>query len=145
MAVYKVRHEETSVGFFDVEADNVDDAIERFRKKYEDEGVDLSRMEVVREHDTASNSNDIPAMDKHANAVSIARQVLALVNIFGDNSEFATTIASDHKTLQQSVMRLFIATIREMANVTPDARNEQTVELAKKIIEIADGYSLPLI
>lgn len=145
MAVYKVRHEETSVGYFDVEANSVNEAIAKFQRKCKDEGVDFSQMEVVSEHDSASNSNHIPAMDKHANAISVARRVLGLVNVSGDNSEFATTIASDHKTLQQSVMRLFIATIREMANVTPDARNEQTVELAKKIVEIADGYSLPLI
>ena len=72
--------------------------------------------------------------------------ILEFVNSYGhDTDTFATTIAHGHKTLQQSVMRLFIATIREMAKVTPDDRNAETVELAKKIVEIADGYSLPLI
>ena len=75
-----------------------------------------------------------------------AMLLLEYVNNFScDYKTFAKTIANGHKTLQQSVMRLFIATIREMANVAPDDRNAQTVELAKKIAEIADGYSLPLI
>lgn len=76
----------------------------------------------------------------------LAETVLTFVNAFGfDAKGFAETIASGHKTLQQSTMRLFISAIREMAKVHPDDRNVQTVELAKKIIEIADKYSLPLI
>lgn len=72
--------------------------------------------------------------------------LLEYVNSYScDYNAFAKTIANGHKTLQQSLMRLFIATIREMAEVRPDERNAQTVELAKKITEIADGYSLPLI
>ncbi len=47
--------------------------------------------------------------------------------------------------LTQSVMRLMKRTIEEMAKVTPDGRNAATVELAKKITEITDGYSLPLV
>jgi hypothetical protein len=42
-------------------------------------------------------------------------------------------------------MRLFMRTIEEMAKVRPDQRNEQTVELAKKITELAKDYGLPLI
>lgn len=75
-----------------------------------------------------------------------AMLLLEYVNSFScDYKTFAKTIANGHKTLQQSVMRLFISTIREMAKVTPDNRNAQTVELAKKIAEIANDYSLPLI
>lgn len=75
-----------------------------------------------------------------------AMLLLEYVNSFScDYKTFAKVITKGHKTLQQSVMRLFIATIREMAKVDPDDRNAQTVELAKKIAEIADGYSLPLI
>lgn len=75
-----------------------------------------------------------------------AALLLEFVNNYGHDIEaFAKTIANGHKTLQQSVMRLFIATIREMAKVKPDDRNAQTVELAKRIVEIADEYSLPLI
>lgn len=79
-------------------------------------------------------------------AKDLANDILSFVNSFGfDSKTFAETICSGHRTLQQSTMRLFIATIREMAKVHPDLRNEQTVELAKKIVEIADSYSLPLI
>lgn len=79
-------------------------------------------------------------------AEEMAGQLLEFVNCYGYNIDaFAKTVANGHKTLQQSLMRLFIGTIREMAEVRPDDRNAQTVELAKKIVEIADGYSLPLI
>lgn len=149
MAVYKVRHEETLVGYFDVEANSVNEAIAKFQRKCKDEGVDLTHMEVISESDSACNTGEHInqyRLSKCQSPTSLAKALLAYVNQFGcDYGSFATVITHDHKTLQQSVMRLFIATIREMANVTPDARNEQTVELAKKIIEIADGYSLPLI
>ena len=42
-------------------------------------------------------------------------------------------------------MRLFVTTIAAMAEVAPDERNKQTVELAKRITEIAKDYTLPLI
>ena len=83
---------------------------------------------------------------KKNQAEQLAKDVLAFVNTFGFDSEtFAKTICRDHKTLQQSVMRLFIATIREMAKVQPDERNEAAVELAKAISIIAEEYPLPLI
>ena len=83
---------------------------------------------------------------EHPNARELAKGVLNFVNCYGfDTETFAKTIAADHKTLQQSVMRLFIATIREMAKMTPDERNAQTVELAQKITAIAEDYGLPLI
>lgn len=79
-------------------------------------------------------------------AATLAHDVLDFVNIYGYDAEtFAKTICAGHKTLQQSTMRLFIATIKEMATVRPDLRNEATVELAKKITEIAEDHSLPLI
>ena len=84
--------------------------------------------------------------EAHYNAEKEAKALLELANNYGcDYAAFAKTVAGGHKTLQQSVMRLFIATVREMAKVTPDDRNAQTVELAKEILKIADGYSLPLI
>ena len=83
---------------------------------------------------------------KKKQAEQLAKDILAFVNVFGFDSEtFAETICRDHKTLQQSVMRLFIATIRKMAEVTPDDRNAATVALAKRIAEIANDYPLPLI
>ena len=83
---------------------------------------------------------------KKNQAEQLAKDVLAFVNVFGFDSEtFAETICRDHKTLQQSVMRLFITTIHKMAEVTPDERNEATVELAKIISALAKEYPLPLI
>lgn len=85
-------------------------------------------------------------MNKRDQAIKTAEDVLCLVNSFGcDEKAFAQTICNGHKTLQQSVMRLFIATIREMAKVPTDGRNEAAVKLAKEIIDIADKHSLPLI
>lgn len=79
-------------------------------------------------------------------AEKLANDVLEFVNAIGfDADTFAEVISRGHKTLQQSTMRLFITTIRKMAEVTPDARNAATVDLAKMIAEIADDYSLPLI
>lgn len=85
-------------------------------------------------------------MSSKEKAEIAANDILDFVNAFGfDADTFAKTICQGHKTLQQSTMRLFIATIRKMEEVIPDGRNEATVELAKKITEIADTYSLPLI
>lgn len=86
------------------------------------------------------------SMDSTKKAEKLANDILDFVNVFGfDADKFAETICQGHKTLQQSTMRLFIATIRKMAEVRTDDRNRATVELAKKITEIADGYPLPLI
>lgn len=83
---------------------------------------------------------------KKTKAEQLANDILDFVNAFGfDSDTFAETICRGHKTLQQSTMRLFIATIKKMAEVTPDDRNAATVMLAKRISEIADAYPLPLI
>ena len=85
-------------------------------------------------------------MDKKQQATNVAQEVLDLVNCFGcDEEAFAQTICRSHKTLQQSTMRLFMTTIRHMAKVTPDARNEAAVRLAKEICKVADDFPLPLI
>lgn len=85
-------------------------------------------------------------MENTKKAEKLANDILDFVNVFGfDAEKFAETICQWHKTLQQSTMRLFVTTIRKMAEVRPDERNKATVELAKKITEITDEYSLPLI
>lgn len=84
--------------------------------------------------------------NKKQEAEKLANEVLDFVNAFGYDAEtFAETICRGHKTLQQSTMRLFMTTIRKMAEVTPDGRNEDAVKLAKKITAIADDYPLPMI
>lgn len=85
-------------------------------------------------------------MNNAKQAEALANDILDFVNVFGcDEERFADTICRAHKTLQQSTMRLFVTTIRKMAEVQPDERNHNTVRLAKRISEIADEYSLPLI
>lgn len=84
--------------------------------------------------------------NKKQEAEKLAQDVLDFVNAFGyDGEAFADTICRGHKTLQQSTMRLFMTTIRKMATVTPDGRNENAVKLAKEIVAVADKYALPLI
>ena len=79
-------------------------------------------------------------------AKELAEEVVDCVNAFRfDDVEFAKTIAMNHRTLQQSVMRLFITTIRALSESGCDARNEATVELAKQIVKLADKTNLPLI
>lgn len=84
--------------------------------------------------------------NKKLEAEKLAQDVLNFVNAYGyDMETFAETICLGHKTLQQSTMRLFMATIRKMATVIPDGRNEDAVKLAKKIVAIADKHPLPLV
>lgn len=84
--------------------------------------------------------------NKKQEAEKLAQDVLDFVNAFGyDEEAFADAICRGHKTLQQSTMRLFMTTIRKMATVTPDGRNENAVKLAKEIVAVANKYALPLI
>lgn len=84
--------------------------------------------------------------NKKQEAEKLAQDILDFVNAFGyDEEAFADAICRGHKTLQQSTMRLFMTTIRKMATVTPDGRNENAVKLAKEIVAVADKYALPLI
>lgn len=86
------------------------------------------------------------SVNRKEKAEKLANDILDFVNAFGfDSKTFAETICRGHKTLQQSTMRLFIATIKKMAEVYPDDRNAATVELAKKITDIAKDYPLPMI
>ena len=86
------------------------------------------------------------ANENTAKAVGMANELLTFVNSYGfDRETFAKTICKGHRTLQQSVMRLFIEMIREMSKNSYDDRNEASVELAKRIMEIADGFPLPFI
>lgn len=83
---------------------------------------------------------------KKQEAERLANDLLDFVNRFGyDSNAFAKVICTAHKTLQQSTMRLFIETIRQMGEVNPDDRNRAAVELAKKISVIAKDHPLPMI
>lgn len=45
-----------------------------------------------------------------------------------------------HRTLQQNIMRLFVATLEAWAEAPYDLRNESTVALAKKFLATGDKY-----
>ena len=63
--------------------------------------------------------------------------------------KFGLAVSMQHRTLQQSLMKSFVATIRVMAsdNYGYDDRNRSTHEAAKKMIEsgILDEIYLPFI
>lgn len=83
---------------------------------------------------------------RNQEAITTAKTLLAFVNSLNCNEElFAETVCRDHRTLQQSVMRLFIAFCKRIAVNSYDRRNEDAVRLAQKIMEITDNYSLPFI
>jgi len=85
-------------------------------------------------------------MERKKEAEKLANDILDFVNSYvHDDKAFAETICRGHKTLQQSTMRLFVTTIRKMAEVYPDGRNEAAVGLAKEIVKIADSHPLPLV
>lgn len=68
------------------------------------------------------------------------RTLTSIVNSFTFPTEyFAERMMSEHRTLQQSTMRLFIAIIREWSQQEYyDLRNEATIKLSKKIINALD-------
>jgi hypothetical protein len=56
------------------------------------------------------------------------------------NKDFAKQVMNEHRTLQQSMMRLFIATIEEWAKQEYfDLRNEDTIMLSRKIMKAIEG------
>lgn len=80
-------------------------------------------------------------------AEKVANDLLEFVNSYShDDKAFAEAICRGHRTLQQSVMRLFMTMVHRMADSTNfDERNEASVVLACKIEQATDGYSLPFI
>ena len=64
---------------------------------------------------------------------------------FGEE-EVAERMAHTHPTLQQSFMRLCMRFVKLMSEKTYcDARNESSVEAAKKIVESLDKFYFPMI
>jgi len=80
--------------------------------------------------------------------VELGKAMANFVNNFShDSKAFTDTILCEHKTLQQSVIRLTFNLIRAMAQQNwVDARNEQAVQVCKHIVEkCGDEMRLPLI
>jgi len=87
-------------------------------------------------------------------ARKVAQALADLVNGFDTyytEKAFAEKVAfGTHRTLQQGIMRLFMATIELWAEAKDaglyDLRNEATVELATKIMKTLNGkWALPTI
>jgi len=81
----------------------------------------------------------------------LAQAISNFCNRMGtDQKAVARALANDHPTLQQGIMRLFVAFVQEMAQKSyTDARNERSVELARQITALWQdspyGPPLPLI
>jgi len=77
------------------------------------------------------------------------RAISSFVNNMDDDPqiEAAQIMARDHRTLQQNTMRFFMMFVAEMAlQEHTDARNDASVRLAKKIMEIPErDRALPYI
>ena len=86
---------------------------------------------------------------EYEGAEEIGKQFMRYVNSMNrTDSGFVDTVVWDHPTLQQSAMGVFIKCIKEWSEkeMGIDARNEHTVKLCKRIMEvIRDEMYLPFI
>ena len=117
---------------------------------------DNELLDSIREH---KDFYDVDALIKKYESITYkdysdrnkfnAEFVSDMVNDCGfDHNAIAEKMANEHPTLQQGFMRLCMAFINKMADKTyTDARNERSVELAKKIKSMLneDDNYLPLI
>ena len=84
-------------------------------------------------------------------AEKIVRQLSDYVNNMSHDSEaFANAVMQEHRTLQQSMMALFVLCIKKWSECDSennhDGRNEATCKMATKIMEALDGdIGLPFI
>lgn len=90
-------------------------------------------------------------LTREERAFQAARDFMDAINEIGfDDKTFSRAVCAEHRTLQQSAVRLMIITILQMAekeHYEVDLRNQGAVDLCKKI-KVAlekDGYSLPCI
>ena len=58
MTTYTIRHEETLVGYFDVEASSERKALEEFMHQVEEGKIDFSRVEMVSSSDSVEPRED---------------------------------------------------------------------------------------
>ena len=93
-------------------------------------------------------------MDRQQQIKEDAHEVVTklerLVNCFDDSAvaeAFVESMRTTHLTLQQSVMRVFMAQIKAWSETSwVDLRNQATVDLCKKIMEqVGDDAFLPFI
>jgi hypothetical protein len=88
-------------------------------------------------------------MNTEESAKKAVEGLTGYVNNYGASYKlFAQYLMNEHRTLQQSTMRLFIACIEEWSKQKyGDLRNEATLELSKKIMNALENENthLPLI
>jgi hypothetical protein len=81
----------------------------------------------------------------------VVRVVSVLINTMGDGdviSKFVEAMSREHRTLQQGFTRLVVAWILDLAHREHyDLRNEASVMLARKIVELVGkgNLCLPLV
>jgi hypothetical protein len=86
-------------------------------------------------------------------ARELAGQVTDYVNTFSNdrNRQFAQALFREHRTLQQSTLRMMLETIEAMAqdDYRTDGRNESSKQVAKRIMKgfakvIAEEQNIPV-
>ena len=79
----------------------------------------------------------------------LATDIMDAVNTIGFKPQkFAESMCCQHRTLQQSAFRAFLAWTRELADLENyDARNEASVLLARELVKTMDekGDTLPFV
>lgn len=79
----------------------------------------------------------------------LVTDIMDAVNTIGfDSTKFAELMCHQHRTLQQSAFRAFLAWTRELAATENyDARNEASVLLARELVNTMDevGDALPMV
>ena len=81
-----------------------------------------------------------------AQTKEVYQSVSSLINCFDISTIskfFAEEVVSDHRTLQQNFMNCIIATLKKWKEMYDkewyDLRNEETVKMAKRMIDALDG------
>lgn len=95
---------------------------------------------TIREIELLKQSKEYNAVDSLTNSLN---------DMSWNPEKFAMSVAMQHRTLQQELMKSIVATIRVMASDDYgfDARNEGSHEAARKMVEsgILDDIYLPFI
>lgn len=72
-----------------------------------------------------------------------ATRLTEAVNGYVSEKETAFALLSQHRTLQQNLMRVFVEYVKAQAeNEYADARNEDTVKLCKQLMNIPEVRDL---
>jgi hypothetical protein len=73
--------------------------------------------------------------------VSLAKQISDYANCMSRNpAGFVDAVTREHRTIQQSIMRLFTECIYRWSETDYDMRNEETVRLCKRIVKEMELY-----